>query len=537
VDQGRTPSENQHTLGNERTHEPLEHGGLSRRVAPFAVAAVAVAALVALIAGAAGYSRGGEALIAVALVSLIIAAAVGLAIHRLVRELHARAVEYRSIVETALESFISTDADGRILQWNRQAERDFGWSRDEVIGRGLAEIVVPPQLRDAYGEGISRFLRAGESTHLSRRLELQALHRDGHEFPVEVTISALRTADGHRFNAFLHDISQRQRSERALREAEEKFRRAFHDTVMGMAIVSLDGKWLQANQALAELTGYPTDQLIGMSFRELTHPDDLDTEVEALNQLVAGRRERYVTEKRYMRADGSVIWISLSVSPVRDDDGAVLYLISQMQDITERKQTEAKLAHQAMHDPLTGAPNRILFTDRLLLAKARLMRGGSLAVLFCDLDRFKVVNDDFGHDAGDRLLIEAAARLRSTLRPSDTVARFGGDEFALLCEGVDLRSVERIASRIEGAFSAPFLIGGHEISVTTSIGIMLTSDPDVSPDQLVSDADFAMYAAKQDGRARHVVFGRHLRQPPAFTSERRRSDRTANRAVRPSSHS
>ncbi len=537
MDQGRAPSEHQHTLGNERRRAPLEHRGLSGRMAPFAVALVAAAAFAALIAGATGYPGGREALIALSLVLLVIAAAVGLAIHRLVREVHAHAVEYRSIVETALESFVSTDADGRILEWNRQAERDFGWSRDEVIGRTLAEIVVPPRLRDAYGEGISRFLRAGESTHLSRRLELQALHRDGHEFPVEVTISALRTADGHRFNAFLHDISQRDQRERALREAEEKFRRAFHDTAMGMAIVSLDGKWLQVNQALAEITGHPRDRLIGMSFREITHPDDLDADVEALKQLIGGRRDRYVTEKRYMRADGSVIWISLSVSPVRDEDGAVLYLISQMQDITERKQTEAKLAHQAMHDPLTGLPNRTLFTDRMLLAKARLMRGGSLAVLFCDLDRFKVVNDDFGHDVGDRLLIEAATRLRSTLRPTDTVARFGGDEFALLCEEVDLESAKQIASRIEHAFSAPFLIGGHEVWVTTSIGIVLTTDPAVSPDQLVSDADFAMYAAKQDGRARHVVFGRHLRQPPAFTSERRRSDRTANRAVRPSSHS
>jgi diguanylate cyclase (GGDEF)-like protein/PAS domain S-box-containing protein len=535
VDQGRTPSESQHTLGNQRRRRLLEDSGLNMRLAPFAAAVAIVGAFVALIVAVSGNPPGVE--LVLVLVLLIIAGTVGLAVHRLLREVHARAVEYRSIVETALESFISTDSDGRIVEWNRQAERDFGWSRDEVIGRTLAEIVVPPQLRDAYGDGISRFLRTGESPLLSRRLELQGLHRDGHEFPVEVTISALRIAGGYRFNAFLHDISERHQSERALREAEEKFRRAFHDTAIGMAIVSLGGEWLQANQSLAELTGYPRDQLIGMSFREFTHPGDLDADVEAFNQLIGGRRERYVTERRYLRADGSVIWISLSVSSVRDDDGAVLYLISQMQDITERKQTESKLAHQAMHDPLTGLPNRTLFTDRMLLAKARLMRGGSLAVLFCDLDRFKVVNDDFGHEAGDRLLIEVAGRLRSALRPSDTVARFGGDEFALLCEGVDLESAERIASRIEDAFSTPFVIDGHEVSVTTSIGIVLTTDPDSSPDQLVSDADCAMYAAKQEGRARHVVFGRQLRQPPAFTSEGRRSRPKRHLTVRPTSRS
>jgi diguanylate cyclase (GGDEF)-like protein/PAS domain S-box-containing protein len=412
VDQGRTPSEGQHTLGNERRREPLGHRGPRSLAAAFAVAALASATLVALVTVVAGADHvPGAELALLGFVSLIVAGAAGKAIHRRVRKVHTAALEYRSIVETAAESFISADSDGRIVEWNRKAERDFGWSREEVIGRTVAETVVPPRLRDAYGEGISRFLRTGGPRLLGRPLELQVMHRDGHEFPVEVTISLLRTGGGgYRFNAFLRDIA-------------------------------------------------------------------------------------------------------------------------------ERKQAEAKLAHQAMHDPLTGLPNRTLFNDRMLLAKARLMRGGSLAVLFCDLDRFKAVNDGFGHEAGDRLLIEVAGRLASTLRPSDTVARFGGDEFALLCEGVGLESAERVASRIEDAFSAPFLIDGHEVSVTTSIGIVLTTDPDASPDQLVSDADFAMYAAKQDGGARHVVFGRRLRQPPAFPSEGRRSRRRGRRAVGPTSHS
>ena len=142
-----------------------------------------------------------------------------------------------------------------------------------------------------------------------------------------------------------------------------------------------------------------------MSFADITHPDDVDAESEALDQLVAGERRRYLTEKRCLRADGRLVWVSLSLSPVRDEVGNTLYLISQMQDVTERKRTEAKLAHQAMHDPLTGLPNRTLFTDRMQLAKARLERGGSLALLFCDLDDFKEVNDSFGHEAGDRILI------------------------------------------------------------------------------------------------------------------------------------
>jgi diguanylate cyclase (GGDEF)-like protein/PAS domain S-box-containing protein len=453
---------------------------------------------------------------------LVIAGALGLRARRLVLEARARVVEYRSILETAHESFIAAAADGRIVDWNQQAERDFGWSRDEVIGRQLADTVIPPRSWEIYREGFDHLLRTGEHTLLGRRFEMPAMRRDGSEFPVEITVSALPSDGGYRLNLFLHDISERRAGDRALREAEERFRRSFHDSAAGMAIVSTDGAWLQVNQALADLTGYTKGELTGMAFAELTHPDDVDAEAEALDQLVAGERRRYVTEKRYVRADGQLVWVSLSLSPVRDEDGETLYLISQMQDVTERKQTEAKLAHQAMHDPLTGLPNRILLTDRMLLAKARLRRGGSLALLFCDLDHFKAVNDSFGHDAGDRLLIEAADRLRSILRPSDTVSRFGGDEFALLCEGVEAGAAERIASRIADVLRPPFVIDRHEVALSASIGIVLTGDPEVDPDQLMSDADLAMYAAKQGGGARHALFGPEMgAHPPVFASPRR----------------
>ncbi len=425
-------------------------------------------------------------------------------------EVRARFIEYRSIIETAHESFISAGPDGRIVDWNQQAERDFGWSRDEVIGRNLAATVIPPRVRGVYAAGFDQLLRFGDHTVLGRRFEMPAMRRDGGEFPVEITVSALPTGGGYRVNAFLHDISERRQGERALREAEERFRRSFHDSAAGMAIVSTDGSWLQVNQALADLTGYPRAELTGKSFADITHPDDVDAESEAIRQLVAGERRRHLTEKRCVRADGRLVWVSLSLSPVRDEAGNTLYLISQMQDVTKRKRTEAKLAHQAMHDPLTGLPNRTLFTDRMQLARARLERGGSLALLFCDLDDFKEVNDSFGHEAGDRILMQVADRLRSILRPSDTVSRFGGDEFALLCEGVEPEAAERIASRIAEAFAAPFTIDGNEVSLSASTGIVFTGDPDVELDRLMSDADLAMYTAKQNGGARHAVFGQGM---------------------------
>jgi diguanylate cyclase (GGDEF)-like protein/PAS domain S-box-containing protein len=435
---------------------------------------------------------------------------------------HTPATEYRSILETAHESFISMDAEGRIVEWNGQAETDFGWRRDEVIGRDLAETVVPARSRQAHRGGLARLLASGEGRMLGRRVEMQALHRDGHEFPVEMTVSALRGKDGYTFHAFLHDISERYESERALREAEERFRRAFDDAAIGMAIVSPDGEWLQVNQALADLTGYSKAELTGKSFHSIVHPDDLGDYVQTLDHLVSGRGQRFVGEKRYLHADGRVVWITVSVSTVRDERGGVLYLISQMQDITERRLAEAKLAHRALHDPLTGLPNRSLFNDRMELARARLRRGGSLALLFCDLDYFKLVNDGLGHEPGDRLLIEVAERLRAVVRPSDTVSRFGGDEFAVLCEGVDVNASEAIACRIADAFAEPFSIDRHEVCLSSSTGIVLSRDRELDLDQLLQDADRAMYEAKAAGGSSHVVFrpemrGRWPGEPPVST--------------------
>lgn len=316
----------------------------------------------------------------------------------------------------------------------------------------------------------------------------------------------------------------------ALREAEERFRRAFEDAAIGMALVALDGRWLRVNRALARITGYQPGELVGKGFRELTHPDDLEADLSALEEMLSGQRDGFETEKRYLHAAGHTVWIQLNVTVVRDASGRPLHLISQMQDITERKRAQAELAHQALHDPLTGLPNRVLFLDRLGVSLARLgRRDTGVAVLFLDLDRFKLINDSHGHDAGDRVLVEVAARLRALLRPSDTLARLGGDEFTILCEDVaDEGAAAAVAERVAATLGPPVMVDDAEAYLSASIGIAVGRDPGMAPAALLRDADAAMYGAKERGRSRYAMFDGAMRLRGA---ERLRAEADLRRAV------
>jgi diguanylate cyclase (GGDEF)-like protein/PAS domain S-box-containing protein len=464
----------------------------------------ATMALPVLLIGEPNYD-GGQ--LARAVIAVIIAGTLGAAIQSLVMGMRQLAAESRAILDTAQDAFISVDQSRRILEWNPGAERTFGWSRSEALGRDVLEMLVHPDDREDARSRMGRFDETGLGPLGGDRSEGRALRKDGTEIPIELTISPIEIDGRWIFNTFARDISGRKRSQRALQEAEERFRRAFEDNRVGMALVSADGEFLRVNHALTEIVGIPGRELTGKRFAEITHPDDLEADVGALREIAEGKRFGYRTEKRYLHAQGHYVWVALNVSPIHDEQGQVVHMISQVEDITERKETEAKLTHQALHDPLTGLPNRVLFSDRVRMSATR-RENGSFSVIYLDLDTFKPINDTLGHAAGDRVLVEVARRLEKLLREGDTLARLGGDEFAILCEGADEAAARLVAERVIDAFSKPFDVEGREVVQAASIGVAIhpRNGRTVDPDDILRDADHAMYTAKAAGKSRYAMF-------------------------------
>src|SRR5580765_1431295 len=299
----------------------------------------------------------------------------------------------------------------------------------------------------------------------------------------------------------------------ALRESEERFRSAFDYAPIGIGLVSPSGNWIKANRAMTQILGYSEADFLATDFQSITLPEDLGKTLIKVHELLAGKIANHQMEQRYIHKNGHTVWTSWSVSAANDTKVKQPNLIFQIQDITDKKSAEEQLQHEATHDALTGLPNRPYFMSRLgvALATARQTADYNVSILFIDLDRFKYVNDSLGHLIGDELLIEISARLRECMRPSDLVARLGGDEFTILVEGrYDPDEVTRISERIQQKFRIPFNIRGHEIYSSASIGILNAVEKHRASEDVLRDADTAMYQAKRSGRARHAVFDEQM---------------------------
>ncbi len=275
------------------------------------------------------------------------------------------------------------------------------------------------------------------------------------------------------------------------------------DAIVGQA---LDGTVLSWNRAAERLYGYTAPEMLGQNISVLVSPDRHDELPTLFARLGAGEQiEHYETVRR--RKDGSLVDVSVTISPICDESGRVVGVSAIGRDVTKRKRVEKQIEHRAFHDPLTDLPNRALLYDRIKGALARAQRSGAfVAILFLDLDDFKRINDSHGHTTGDRVLRMLGPRLQAVIRPDDTLARFGGDEFVIVCTDIHSEDIAAtIAARINHALEAPFAVGGTEISVTASVGVTLGAAED-SPDKLLGEADTAMYSAKAQDRLPIKIF-------------------------------
>lgn len=311
----------------------------------------------------------------------------------------------------------------------------------------------------------------------------------------------------------VQDITERRRTDAALRDSEYKLRTLFTNMNEGLTQVNTDEVIEFVNDRLCEMTGYRRDELVGHKTIDLLFDEESARIVLRANKdRQKGVPGQY--EARLKKKSGELLWVLVSGAPIMNEQGQLTGTLGMFMDISERKRIEEQLVHDAFHDALTGLANRALFMDhlRLTIERCKSRHSNYYAVLFLDFDRFKVINDSLGHAEGDELLVQIAERLSTVVRTGDLLARLGGDEFViLLTEMLDAEDAMHVARRIQSDLENPFNLRGSEVFISASIGIALSTDGPRTADEMLRDADIAMYRAKAMGKARYEVFNESMR--------------------------
>ena len=407
---------------------------------------------------------------------------------------------YRTIMDETHDDYFEVDLAGNYTFVNDAICRSVGCTAEDMIGKKYS--VNTP------GEDAKRIYEAFHQVYLTgqpvKALTFKFIRKDGSFGVGELSAFTMRDESGEiiGFRGVSHDVTERVMMEEALRRSEERYRTILEEIEEGYYEVNLAGDITFANKAACRQFGRSEAELIGMSYREYVQKEDVKSVYRAWNKVYRTGEPLRAYPFATIRKDGTQLFLENSVSPLRNKEGKIIGFRSVSRDVTERKQFEQKLADMATHDSLTGLPNRMLLNDRLTMGLALSRRGGSrLAVMMLDLDKFKVINDTMGHDIGDQLLKAVGERLASVTRKSDTVGRMGGDEFVLVLPQISRPSdAAMLAQRILDIFREPFVFDSHQLNVTTSVGIAVYPDDGKEIEELLKNADTAMYRAKEQGR-------------------------------------
>ncbi len=411
---------------------------------------------------------------------------------------------FRALLENASDLITLLDLDGRILYQSLSSQRLVGLPADDLVGRDFHEL-----LHEADRERFAGAIRTSlEQAGAGDPVELRLRHTDGHWCELESLVNNM--LDNPVVGGVVvtsRDVTERRGVEVALKRERAFFQQLFRSSPAGIVILGNDDRVVDANDAFVDLFGYEVDEIAGRPLNELIVPEKLHAEASELSRSVI-RQQTVDRETVRRRKDGTAVDVAILGSPIELATQRI-GAFGIYTDITERKNAERKLFHDAFHDALTGLPNRTLLSERLerSLRRSKRRTDYQFALLFIDLDRFKVINDSLGHAAGDELLIEISRRLEGCLRPGDTVARLGGDEFTIILEDVqEVADATRVSERILEALGKPFVVTGQEVVSSGSIGIAFSSTGYDRADDIVRDADLAMYRAKSAGKARYEIF-------------------------------
>ncbi|MBV9411871.1 MAG: EAL domain-containing protein [Acidimicrobiia bacterium] len=409
---------------------------------------------------------------------------------------------FRSMIENANDFFAIVDLAGTPLYISPSVRPIVGADPIELVGSCTSGLHHPedlPRVVEAFFEAV----RDGRS-----EVDFRFRHRDGSWRWLELTITnRLEDPDITGLVLAGRDVTERKEAEEALRLSEERWRALLMNSSDLITVLDVEGRVSYASPSIERLLGFTSQQVLEMSVFELVHAEDLERAGDTLLKLIDSEGPSDPIEMRVRHADGGYRSIEAVAKNMLDDPN-IAGIVVNVRDVTERRRAEELLALQATTDSLTGLPNRALLLDRLGAALNRSERTGKLtALLFLDIDHFKLVNDSLGHAVGDLLLVEVANRLQGFVADGGSAARLGGDEFALCCENVDsYDAAADIADRLADVLAEPIVLGDQDLSVTASIGITCACDATRTPEDLLRDADVAMYRAKERGRARSEVF-------------------------------